>query len=203
MARLHTLRERRSPWRCAASKRLRRSAALALLLACVGGETLAQPTSPAVSLEYAVKATYLYKLAPFVNWPPTEFTVATAPFRICVVGDDPFDNFLEKAVAGRSYGAHPFQVRKLQALTPTEDCQIAFIGRLQGQSVRQALDAVDGKPVLTVTDSTEAVDQAGIVQFVIDHGRVAFAINTAAAARNHLTVSSKLLSLAVAVRGEG
>lgn len=179
---------------------------LALLLACVTTEALARPeppTPPKVSLEYAVKATYLYKLAPFVNWPPNEFTAANAPFQICVVGDDPFDDFLEKAVAGRRLGAHPFEVRKLAALTPGADCQIAFIGHLQSQSVREALDAVDGKPVLTVTDSTAAPDAAGIVQFVLDHGRVAFAINTAAAARNHLTVSSKLLNLAVAVRNEG
>ena len=181
---------------------------LALLLACVIGVAAARPVppkpnAPAISLEYAVKATYLYKLAPFVNWPPGEFATNDAPFRICVVGDDPFDDFLEKAVAGRRLGAHPFEVRKLAALTPGADCQIAFIGHLQSQSVREALDAVDGKPVLTVTDSTAAPDAAGIVQFVLDHGRVAFAINTAAAARNHLTVSSKLLNLAVAVRNEG
>jgi hypothetical protein len=178
---------------------------LALLLACMTSESLARPVpsaQPAVSLEYAVKATYLYKLAPFVNWPPTEFTTATEPFRICVVGDDPFDDFLDKAVAGRRFGAHPFEVRRLDALTPEVDCQIAFISHLAPEGVRHALDAVSGKPVLTVTDSATA-DQGGIVQFVIRDGRVAFEIDTSAAARNHLTISSKLLHLAVAVKGEG
>ncbi|HEV7122601.1 MAG TPA: YfiR family protein [Rhodanobacter sp.] len=157
------------------------------------------PAQPAVSLEYAVKATYLYKLAPFVNWPPTTFATATTPFRICVVGQDPFDDYLDKAVAGRSMGAHPFEVRHLHALTPTVDCQIAFIGRLAPQSVHDALDAVSGTPVLTVTDSAEE-GRGGIVQFVIRDGRVAFEVDTAAAARNHLTISSKLLQLAVAVK---
>jgi hypothetical protein len=175
---------------------------LALLLTCVIGEALCQPPSAqeAVSLEYAVKATYLYKLAPFVNWPPTAFATATAPFRICVVGDDPFDDYLDKAVAGHNLDGHPFEVRRLDALTPAEDCQVAFISHLAAQNVHAVLDAVSGTPVLTVTDST-AAGQGGIVQFVIRDGRVAFEVDTAAAARNHLTISSKLLQLAVAVKG--
>jgi YfiR/HmsC-like len=181
-----------------------RAHVLALLLVCVISDALAQPTQKTpVSLEYAVKATYLYKLAPFVNWPPTEFTAANQPFRICVAGEEPFDDYLSKAVAGRSFGAHPFEVRKLDMLSPGQACQIVFIGHMRAQSVRQALDAVSGEPVLTVTDSGATSDPGGIVQFVMHEGRVGFAIDTAAAARHHLTISSKLLSLAVAVKDEG
>lgn len=177
---------------------------LAVLLACATCETMAQPVRPAhpaIPLEYAVKATYLYKLAPFVNWPPTAFAAPDTPFRICVVGDDPFDDFLENAVTGRRFGTHPFAVRRLDTLSPGADCQIVFISRMPSQGMRQALEAVRGKPVLTVVDSTVPV-QGGIVQFVMDHGRVGFDIDTAAAARNHITLSSKLLNLALAVRDE-
>lgn len=158
----------------------------------------ASPAPPAISLEYAVKATYLYKLAPFVNWPPEEFASPDVPFRICVVGDDPFRGFLADAVVGRRFGTHAFEVLRLDALTADAGCQIAFIGQLPVQTMRQALAAVDGKPVLTVVDSATP-DEQGIVQFVIRQGRVGFEINIAAAARNHLTISSKLLSLALKV----
>jgi N-acetylglucosamine-6-phosphate deacetylase len=90
-------------------------------------------------------------------------------------------------------------VRRIDALTPAAACQIAFISHLAPQNVHAVLDAVRGTPVLTVTDST-AAGEGGIVQFVIRDGRVAFEVDTAAAARNHLTISSKLLQLAVAVR---
>jgi hypothetical protein len=170
---------------------------LALLLACAACEVAAQPAPAPVSLEYAVKATYLYKLAPFVNWPPTAFTAPDAPFRICVAGDDPFDDYLTNAVVGRRLGTHPFEVHRLAVLTPEAGCQIAFIGRMHSQSINQALDAVNGTPVLTVVDSG-AAQQGGIVQFVIDRGRVRFVIDTQAAARNHITISSKLLNLAMA-----
>ena len=180
---------------------------VALLLACAAAvrahamplSPQAQPAPQAVSLEYAVKATYLYKLAPFVNWPAEEFATPDAPFRICVVGDDPFDDFLDNAVTGRRFGNHPFEVHRLDSLTPEADCQIAFLGRVPSQSISQALEAVRGTPVLTVVDST-VPDRGGIVQFVVKHGRVRFDIDTAAAARNHLTISSKLLNLALVVR---
>lgn len=174
----------------------RRRYLIALLLACAACEAAAQPGPTPVSLEYAVKATYLYKLAPFVNWPPTAFTAPDAPFRICVAGDDPFDGYLTNAVVGRRLGTHPFEVHRLAVLTPEAGCQIAFIGHMRSQSIDQALDAVNGTPVLTVVDSG-ATHQGGIVQFVIDRGRVRFAIDTQAAARNHITISSKLLNLAM------
>ncbi|SEI40519.1 YfiR family protein [Frateuria terrea] len=176
-----------------------RACLLALLLACATGQARARAGQADVSLEYAVKATYLYKLAPFVNWPPTTFTAANEPFHICVAGDDPFGRYLEKAVAGRSLGTHPFEVRRMDSLTPDAACQIVFISHLPSQSVRQALDAVSGRPVLTVLDSTTD-NPGGIVQFVIERGRVRFVIDTAQAARNHISISSKLLNLALTVR---
>ncbi|HEV2539215.1 MAG TPA: YfiR family protein [Frateuria sp.] len=172
------------------------------LLACATGQSLAQPVqqgAAAISLEYAVKATYLYKLAPFVNWPPSEFATADAPFRICVAGEDPFGDYLKNAVAGRGLGRHRFQVQRLDAAASATGCQILFLGRLPAQGAGQVLDAVSGKPVLTVVDSATP-HVGGIVQFVIESGRVRFEIDTAAAARNHITISSKLLNLALAVK---
>ncbi|HJU06931.1 MAG TPA: YfiR family protein [Rhodanobacteraceae bacterium] len=171
-----------------------------LALACVA---FAQSAESDIPLEYAVKATYLYKLAPFIDWPPGAFASVDAPFPICVVGDDPFDGFLAHAVTGRTFGTHPFVVRRLDALTGDSDCRIAYIGRLHSQTIAQALAAVQGKPVLTVTDSDILADNGSIMQFVIEGGRVRFDVDNAAAARNHLSISSKLLNLAAVVKNNG
>lgn len=178
-------------------------AAVSCLLAGLSLSTIckaAPAPSPAATLEYEVKATYLYKLAPFVNWPPDTFEAAGAPLRICVAGDDPFGDYLEHAVAGQHFGTHPFQVQRLQALPAATPCQIVFVSHLPTQDLDQALGTLEGKPVLTVLDST-LPGHGGVVQFVMDHGHVKFAIDVAAAARNHLTINSKLLNLALKVRG--
>ena len=190
--------------RPASRRRLRVAECLLLVvLLLAGAEAFAQSRPPDVSLEYAVKATYLYKLAPFVNWPPDTFASPDAPFGICLIGPDPFHDFLEKAVAGRTLGSHPFVVHELGAATPADGCQIVFIRDGRPAVVREALRRFEGAPVLTVTDSDAPDDAGSIVQFVMDNGRVRFDVDTKAAIRNHLTISSKLLTLALAVKGAG
>jgi hypothetical protein len=178
--------------------------ALAMLLMLPVATLLAlPPQQPAISLEYAVKATYLYKLAPFVNWPPGTFHSADAPFDICVVGPDPFDDFLEKAVSGHTLGTHPFRIRRMETIGAGDDCQIVFIGYAKPEKVREALQALQGRPALTVTDSRNPDVSGSIVHFVVRRGHVRFEIDNAAAARNHLVISSKLLNLALAVKEAG
>jgi len=54
--------------------------------------------------------------------------------------------------------------------------------------------------VLTITDAPADARDTGIINFVIRDNRVRFEIDLDAAARNQLTISSKLLSLATKVR---
>ncbi len=146
------------------------------------------------SLEYAVKATFLYKFAPFVDWPPAAFDQPSAPFVLCIVGTDPFGDPIEKTVAAQAVGAHPLVLRHLAVADAKSGCHLMFVEGSPAQSEPQALDAVRGCPTLTVTDSGAAVP--GIIQFVVIDDRVKFDIDTAAAAANHLSISSKLLALA-------
>ena len=175
------------------------SAVFALLAAITAaGGASAQPR-----LDLAVKATFLYKLAPFVDWPAAAAGSYEASFDICVVGDDPFGQTLDHAVTGQQIGGRQIMVRRMAVATRDAPCKIMFIGGSRAQSVREALKTMRGAPVLTVTD-----DQAsgGVIDFVIDQGRVHFRIDDQAAADDGLTVSSKLLSLAVSVnprRGSG
>jgi hypothetical protein len=149
------------------------------------------------ALETAVKATYLYKFAAFVAWPAGPPADSTSPFAICVVGADPFGVLLDRAVAGQRVAGRAVAVLRLATAKSESSCQIAFIGGSPAQSVSDALKVLHGTPVLTVTQSG---DPPGIVDFVIADGRVRFTINDQAAGENGLTISSKLLSLALSVK---
>lgn len=67
----------------------------------------------------------------------------------------------------------------------------------------QALAAMKGAPVLTVTDEATHPADRGIISFVIADNHVRFDIDDAAAAQSGLVISSKLLSLAHAVKSRG
>ena len=74
-----------------------------------------------------------------------------------------------------------------------------FAAGSQKQSVADDLDKVRGSPVLTVTDGA-GPSTRGMVNFVLKSNRVRFEIDEASAAQSGLMISSKLLSLAAAVR---
>jgi hypothetical protein len=169
--------------------RLVRPIALAVLFAAFPAHTADR------SLEYAVKATFLYKFASFVEWPQGSFEHDSSPFNICVVGADPFAGRIQEAVSGQSVGRHPIVLRHIVKAEPHSNCHVMFVSRSASQPPDEALKAVSGTPTLTVTDSALGTT-AGIMHFVIVDARVSFDIDNVAAARNRLAISSKLLALA-------
>ena len=150
------------------------------------------------SIEYDVKAAYLYKFAPFVEWPPTAFASASSPFQVCILGRDPFGSKLDRAVTGQRVADHPVAVRRLDRVDAASGCHILFLGASRTQTAADALRAVRGAPILTVADNGGAT--GAIIRFVLKDNRVRFDIDVAAAAANRVTISSKLLSLATSVK---
>ena len=170
-----------------------RSAALLTLLAAATGARAAEPP-----VEYAVKASYLYKFAPFVQWPSVAFASPSSPFELCILGQDPFGAELDREVSGQTVNNHPIQIVRLQHVDAASGCHILSLGAAQGQTTTDALRVVRGEPVLTVADAGDAA--GAIIHFVIKDNRVRFSIDASAAAANRVALSSKLLSLALAVR---
>ncbi len=151
------------------------------------------------SFEYAIKATFLYKFIPFVAWPASVFPSPASPVTICLYGSDPFGRGLDQAVADQKESERPIVVRRINAIADIDKCQELFIGASGPQEDSDLLRAAGNKPILTVTDSGAPPDAHGIIDFVIDANHVRFDIDDAAAARNNLDISSKLLALAHAV----
>jgi YfiR/HmsC-like len=153
------------------------------------------------SLEYAEKAAYLPKFIPFITWPDTAFASPTTPVTICVLGDDPFGGKLEQAASGAKSGARAIMVRHLPEPDASASCQVIFLGPGDPPVAEGTLDAMKGKPVVTVTDS--GLKAHGVISFLIEANHVRFDIDDAAAAQGGLVISSKLLSLAHAVKQRG
>ncbi len=146
-----------------------------------------------------MKAAYLYKFAPFVIWPASAFPTPSSPFYVCVQGDDPFDGALDQAVSGQRVEGHPAVVRRLKSIDGMTGCHILYLGGSRKQSAADAMRSVRGEPILTVTDQGQGV-AGSVIKFVVKDSRVRFEIDVEAASANRVSISSKLLSLALAVR---
>jgi hypothetical protein len=150
--------------------------------------------------EYQTKAAYLHRFAQFVEW-PENVLAPRAPIVIGVVGDDPFGRGIDEAMAGKLANGHPFAVRRLRWNDALTSCHILFIAASELGHLRAILDATRGSSVLTVGDSDSFTEAGGMIELKTIENRIEFDINTAAAEVAHITISSKLLQIARAIRG--
>jgi hypothetical protein len=118
---------------------------------------------------------------------------------LCIVGRDPFGTLLEQAAQSQSVDGHAVQVRRLSSPAGARGCHLAFVGESPQQPTGQMLAALHGQAILTITDARSGSPR-GIIHFALVSGRVRFFIDEAAAAQRGLSISSRLLGLAVAVR---
>ncbi|CAN7312849.1 YfiR family protein [Brevundimonas sp. LjRoot202] len=156
---------------------------------------LAMSGPPQARLEYSVKANYLVRFAAFVEWPRRSFATGQSPVVICVVGRDPFAGALDRAARAQTAHGRPLAVRRPGGPDEVAGCHILYVGKGGGRMVPAA-----PRPILLVTDAAVSSER-GMIHFVITDERVRFHIDLQAASRSGLSISSRLLNLALSVRG--
>ena len=185
--------------------RCRRSGAAqwcAMLLASLITIPLHAPAQATISREFQIKAVFLFNFTQFVQWPESSFADATSPFVIGVLGDDPFGPYLDETVGNESVGSHKLVVERYQTPGDIRNCHILFISLSSKPDIREALAAVKGKPVLTVSDTDGFARTGGMVRLYNEGGHIRLRINLQPADEANLLVSSKLLRLADIVQAK-
>jgi hypothetical protein len=159
------------------------------------------PATAQSASEYQVKAAFLYNFAKFVEWPPSGFRDATAPLQICILGRDPFGQALRDIVSAKTVNGRKFEIDYLVDMQLARACHILFIASSEKDRVKQILESMRGTVALTVSDTEGFAEQGGMIDFLLDNGRVLFEVNRNAAEQAGLKISSKLLGVAKVVIG--
>jgi hypothetical protein len=181
---------------------LSRSRAVLVMLAFATSVGASAPSSQN-ALEYQVKAAYLGNFAQLVEWPATAFSHADEPFRVCVFGNDPFGQTLDRTLEGDRVAGHPIVVQRIKEEGPLTGCRILFVPAQQMAQAAKLLQAVRRRPVLTVGESPQFLERGGAINLVVEGGRVRFDVNLDGAAPAGLKIGSKLLRVARSVQGKG
>jgi hypothetical protein len=176
---------------------LQRWGAIIAALCAVTCADIGDSRAQAASAEDAVKVTFIQRFASFVTWPEGAFASADAPIQICILGSEPFREMAQAMSHAQAVGGRPLVVRSIVDPAATRSCHIVYA---TGVTTDDALHAAQQAPVLTVTDAASHSGGRGIVHFVVVDNRVRFHIDDAQAANGQLTISSRLLALALSVR---
>lgn len=152
------------------------------------------------SLEYSLKASFLYKFGSFVSWPKDAFASETSPVVLCIAGQDHFGDIIDRAVAGQYVGKRSIEVKRIPIANQESGCHIMYIAGSSSQTVEEGVEAMRHSHTLTFTNSTQNLAEKGIVHFVLKDNRLRFEIDDSLAAENGLVLSSKVLSLAISVK---
>jgi hypothetical protein len=157
--------------------------------------TFAQGTSDV--LEYQKKAEFISSFTRFIDWPARKFAQPDSPFVIGVYGLDNISSLLEEAIQDRQIKGRPAVIKHLLNKEELRGCHVLFISRSERDRLGPILGEVRRENVLTVGECDNFLGKGGVINFVTVAGQVRFQISTEAAAREKLTVSSKLLQLAM------
>jgi hypothetical protein len=177
-----------------------------LLLAGIGtslaGET--ESLSEAETVEYQLKAGFLFNFAKFVQWPVTNSagtnTVQTNEFRIGVV--DASDAYLvvSNAIDGKRANHRNFVVERVKTPAAAAGCDMLFVTRKPTTEAKEILAHVSAKPVLTVGETPGFAADGGCINLVRHAQKVRFEVNLEAATKAGLKVSAQLSTMAIVVK---
>lgn len=146
--------------------------------------------------EYQLKAAFLFNFTKFISWPHAD---ASSKLTVCVVNAKEVAGALEVVARGKSVDARQVVVQQLSFPATLETCQLLFIGN-NGKKAEEVLMAAKKLPIVTVGEDEKFLRRGGMINFVLEEGKLRFEINTDAASRAGINISSKLLSLAKIVR---
>jgi hypothetical protein len=115
------------------------------------------------------------------------------------IGADATGDALQRLASGKSVNGHGIVVRRLKHDGDLKACQVIFVGAGEAKNIPSMLESLRGTSVLTVGETDGFGRRGGIVNLLLNDGRIRFEVNSHAAERAHLQISSRLLSLATIV----
>lgn len=170
------------------------AALIFLALALISNRGSAQ-----TSREYQIKAAFVFNFAEFTDWPPEAFENKDSPLVIGILGTDPFGSVLDETVRNEKVRGHRLTVERYRTVEEIRTCHILYIGQSEASHLDQVLDALQGKPVLTVSDIEGSAPRGVMIRFLTEKNKIRLRINVEAARAVRLTISSKLLRAAAEI----
>ncbi len=146
--------------------------------------------------EYFLKTAFLYNFARLVDWPSNTFKTAASPMKLCFMGNDSFADALT-SIRNKKANSRSLIIKRNIALNEVLHCHILFISQSETNNLHNILHITAQLPILTVSEIPGFTQKNGHIRFFLrNDNTLSLEINLEAVNKSHLTISSRILSLA-------
>lgn len=154
------------------------------------------------SLEYQIKASYIFNFAKFVDWPASSTDIdSSKKLNMCFFDAQKFGNALDK-LEGQKLGETTISIVRPDPKDKAASlpCNLLFVGEQLSSRESQLITELAGRPVLTVGETSGFLESGGIFEFVRKRGKILFRISVKNAKASNLVIDPQLLGLAIEVQ---
>lgn len=135
--------------------------------------------------EFSIKATFIYRFAQFTDWPPPPRN----GIRFCLSGRPELTAAFEQLDLG-------IDVKTVTETSLLDQCDVLMLGLTNRQQLQRWREALKDRPLLIVTDNSEAYRQIGMIQLMTSPDGINFQVNLERANAHQIKLGSQLLKLA-------
>lgn len=172
---------------------------LFLLVCIVLSLDLSKVYAQQASLDYQVKAAMAYKFLGYSEWPEKRFNDSHSPYRIWVLGSADIKNELQNIVAHRIINGRSIEVYSATAVDQIDNAHIVFVARDMEALLPKLAMRAEKNSYLIVTENEQGLVSGSTINLRLVDGRIGFDISLKCAQTYGITLSSRLLPIAVSI----
>lgn len=166
---------------------------LGLLLTNMIWPTLSMADSS--ETEYTLKAIRSLNFARFTQWSVDAIKTKDQSINLCVLGDgivqEAFEHIDYKTIGNKTlHVIHSAQIKTYH------QCQAIYFSQLNNQDICKILGKLRNRPVLTIGDNKDFVNNGGMIQLEMSNGHINMTINLRSVQNAGLSINSRALKLA-------
>ncbi len=147
---------------------------------------------------HQVRAAFIYNFSKYIDFPQGAVPDGR-PFVVGIVGEDTYSGDLDAALTGKTVRGHGFEIKHVRSESDLRSCQFLIVGESNSSEARKTLRSVEGAPVVTIGEGGDFARLGGTIAFVTSENRVRFEVNLASSRAARISISSRMLSLALQV----
>jgi hypothetical protein len=152
----------------------------------------------AASVEYSVKAAYLYNFARYLTWPEGSFASETSPYSLCILGGGPLVEVLRSSVSNKTVKERGFAVQSLPAgasVKRLRSCHALFISSAHTGLAAAVVQGLGTAPVVVVGESPRMLGAGAAFNFIPRGTKLGVELKREVLTRRGISASSRLLQV--------